>query len=119
LPDPVLIAKQLDLIESAKQTTEKIQRKLERVVSANESLKPLNINVTLTSTKFRTPHPKAETIWFIPTNPEYYGVCFYAKRPAAIGVSDVQYFHGMKFRTKCNMDGTIASPVQDVEEKNV
>lgn len=119
LTGPALTARQLELIESAKQTTEKIQRKLDRVVSANDSLKPLKINVTLTGTKFRTPHPKSGTIWLIPTNPEHHGVCFYAKRPAAIGVSDVQYFHGMKFRTSCNMDGTIASPVQEVEENNV
>lgn len=118
LSGPALTARQLELIQSAEQTTEKLKRKLERVVSANDSLKSLNINVKLTSTKFRTPHPKPETIWLIPTSPEYYGVCFYAKRPAAIGGSDVQYFHGMKFRTKCNMDGTIGSPVQDVEEKN-
>jgi hypothetical protein len=109
----------LDLIESAKQSREKIQRKLERVVSANDSLKSLEFKITLTSTKYRTRHPKSETIWLIPTNPEFYGVCFYAKRPAAIGVSDEQYFHGMKFRAKCNMDGTIVSAVQELEEKNV
>ncbi len=119
LTGPDLAAKQLELIGSAAQTTAKLKRKLNRVVSANDSLKSLKINVTLTSTKFRTLHPKVETIWLIPKNPEHYGVCFYAQRTAAIGVSDVQYFHGMKFRTKCNMDGTIASHVQDVKEKNV
>ena len=110
---------QLELIESAKQATEKLERKLGRAVSANDFLKSLEIKITLTSTKFRTRHPKPETVWLIPTNPEYYGVCFYAKRPAAIGVSDEQYFHGMKFCSKCNMDGTIATPVQEVEGKNV
>jgi hypothetical protein len=111
LTKPAITARQLELIESAKQTTEKVKRKLERRVSANDSLKSLKINITLTSTKFRTLEPKPQSIWLIPTNLKYYGVCFYAKRPAAIGVSDEQYFHGMKFRTSCNSDGTIGTHV--------
>jgi hypothetical protein len=107
------------LIKSAKKIAKQTKKEIQKRVSANESLQSLKIDVTLTSTKFRRLSKQSENVWLIPTNPKYHGVCFYANRPAVIGVTDRQYFHALKFGTPCNIDGSIGTPAQDSDTTDV
>jgi hypothetical protein len=119
LTRPDGMANESALIKSAKKIAKQTKKDIQKRISANESLQSLEIDVALTSTKFRRLSKQSENVWLIPTNPKYHGVCFYANRPTAIGATDRQYFHGLKFGSPCNIDGTIGAPVQHTQLMDV
>jgi hypothetical protein len=93
-------------LKAAKKIVHETKQKHQTRVLTDDSLKSVDFEVALISTRLRATNAEPEQVWLAPAKPKYHGVSFSTLRPGAVGKADKQYIHAFEFGIRCHPDGT-------------